>query len=94
MRALAKFKHVHGRNGKVESICMNCLLAVAICSSDEELLAKESAHQCPSTAPEVKPRKLEADRPDRVVTGLFAERAGSNTSSKDTGTAIPARDIG
>jgi hypothetical protein len=46
MSSIHQFKHVNGRDGKVESICMKCLLAVGICSSDEELTARESAHVC------------------------------------------------
>ena len=36
-----QFKHVNGLNGNVESICIQCLLEVEICSSDEELAMKE-----------------------------------------------------
>jgi hypothetical protein len=46
MSSSSEFKHVSGRNGKVESICMKCLLAVGISSSDEELAMKESQHEC------------------------------------------------
>jgi len=48
MSSSSQFKHVSGRSGKVESICMKCLLAVAISSSDEELAVKESQHECRS----------------------------------------------
>jgi len=51
---LPQFKRVDGREGKVESICMNCLLAVGICCSDEELLARESMHRCNGRAAEVR----------------------------------------
>ena len=63
MTAASQFKHINGRDGKVESICMNCLLAVGICSSDEELLAKESMHVCDTKASKIGPRK--SQRPDR-----------------------------
>jgi hypothetical protein len=46
MSSNSQFKHVSGRNGKLESICMKCLLAVGISSSDEELAMKESRHEC------------------------------------------------
>ncbi len=49
-----QFKHVNGRNGKVESICMYCLLAAGICRSDEELLTRESMHRCNGRAAEVR----------------------------------------
>ncbi len=52
-----QFKHVNGRNGKVESICMYCLLAVGICSSDEDLLVQESRHRCNRDAEQITPRK-------------------------------------
>jgi hypothetical protein len=41
-----RFKHVKGPARTFESICMNCLLAVGICSSEEGLRAKESQHAC------------------------------------------------
>ena len=64
MSSSPQFKHVNGRDGKVESICMNCLLAVGICSSDEELATKERAHHCISKAREIGPARFEvADRP-------------------------------
>lgn len=53
MRVVPQFKHVNGRNGKVESICMNCLLAVGICCSDKELEAKEGMHNFSGKAEEV-----------------------------------------
>jgi hypothetical protein len=46
MSSNAQFKHVNGSNGKGESICMQCLLAVGIYSSDEELALQESQHEC------------------------------------------------
>jgi hypothetical protein len=46
MLSSPQFKRVNGHNGKVESICMRCLLAIGISSSDEELAAKESQHEC------------------------------------------------
>jgi hypothetical protein len=46
MSSSPQFKRVNGRDGKIESICMKCLLAVGICSSEEELAAKERAHKC------------------------------------------------
>lgn len=46
MGAESQFKHVQGPVRTFESICMNCLLAVGICSSEEELTAKESQHSC------------------------------------------------
>jgi hypothetical protein len=46
MDAESQFKHVKGPARTFESICMNCLLAVGICSSEEELRAKESRHAC------------------------------------------------
>jgi hypothetical protein len=48
MSSSSQFKHVTGRSGKVESICMKCLLAIGIYSSDEELAMKESQHECKS----------------------------------------------
>jgi hypothetical protein len=47
MSCSSQFKHVVGRNG-TESICMKCLLAVGICSSQEELAVKERGHECKS----------------------------------------------
>jgi hypothetical protein len=64
MGTSSHFKHVNGGNGKVESICMKCLLAVGICSSDEELATKERQHDCKSKVGEMVPSVLEvADRP-------------------------------
>jgi hypothetical protein len=54
MSSSFQFKHVNGRNGKVESICMKCLLAAGICSSDKELAAKESRHVCGREAEQLK----------------------------------------
>jgi hypothetical protein len=54
MASNAQFKHVSGSNGKVESICMKCLLAVGIYFSDEELALKESQHQCRGEAEKFK----------------------------------------
>jgi hypothetical protein len=48
MSSSPQFKHVCGRNGRTETICMKCLLAVGIFSSDEELAAKEREHDCKS----------------------------------------------
>jgi hypothetical protein len=48
MSSSIQFKRVNGRSEKVESICMRCLLAVGISSSDEELAAKERQHECKS----------------------------------------------
>jgi hypothetical protein len=64
MSSSVQFKHVNGRDGKVESICMKCLLAVGICSSDEELATKERQHHCNASAGEMVPSTFEiADRP-------------------------------
>jgi hypothetical protein len=46
MEARSPFKHVKGLGGSFECICMNCLLAVGICHSEEELVAKENGHRC------------------------------------------------
>jgi hypothetical protein len=46
MFAKPRFKHVKGPAKTFESICMNCLLTVGICSSEEELAEKESRHAC------------------------------------------------
>jgi hypothetical protein len=46
MGARSPFKHVKGLGGSFECICMNCLLAVGICHSEEELVAKEAGHRC------------------------------------------------
>jgi hypothetical protein len=59
MGTSSHFKHVNGRNGKVESICMNCLLAVGICCSDAELIARERSHDCKSSAEQAKQFKTE-----------------------------------
>lgn len=48
MSSSPQFKRVIGRSGTIESICMHCLLAVGIFSSDEELAVKERAHECKS----------------------------------------------
>ena len=48
MSSSLQFKRVNGRGEKVESICMRCLLAIGISSSDEELTAKERQHECKS----------------------------------------------
>jgi hypothetical protein len=48
MSSNPEFKRVNGYSRKVESICMKCLLAIGISSSDEELNMKESQHQCKS----------------------------------------------
>jgi hypothetical protein len=58
MTDASQFRHSTGRNGKVESICMNCLLAVGICSSAEELLAKESGHACDCQASKIEQEAL------------------------------------
>jgi hypothetical protein len=64
MSSSLQFKHVNGRDGKVESICMKCLLAVGICFSDEELATKERQHHCNSKAGETGPSTFEvADKP-------------------------------
>lgn len=63
MSSNSQFKHVNGRSGKVESICMKCLLAIGICSSDEELATKERQHDCNAKAGETVPSTFEsADR--------------------------------
>ena len=62
MREASQFKHVHGRDGNVESICMNCLLAVGICRSDQELLARESMHRCKGRAREAVRRDFQDDK--------------------------------
>jgi hypothetical protein len=68
MSSNAQFKHVNGRNGMVESICMKCLLAVGICSSDKELAAKESRHVCKGEAEELKPVEVKLDtRPKSLI---------------------------
>jgi hypothetical protein len=46
MGAESRFKHVRGPCWTFESICMNCLLAVGICSSEEKLSARENQHVC------------------------------------------------
>ena len=48
MSSSSQFKRVNGHNGKSESICMRCLLAVGISFSDEELAVKERQHKCKS----------------------------------------------
>ena len=64
MSSSVQFKHVNGRDGKVESICMKCLLAAGICSSDEELATKERQHHCNERTGEIGPSRFEvADRP-------------------------------
>ncbi len=64
MEASPHFKHVNGRNGKMESICMNCLLAVGIFVTDKELLSAESMHRCSDKAGEVVLNEFQsADRP-------------------------------
>ena len=64
MSSSPQFKRVNGRDGKIESICMECLLAVGISSSEEELAAKERAHHCNSKAGEIVPSEFEvADTP-------------------------------
>jgi hypothetical protein len=50
MSSNAQFKHVSGSSGKVESICMSCLLAVGIASSNEEIALKDSQHECKGEA--------------------------------------------
>ena len=40
MGTQSQFKHVKGPDGTFESICMNCLLAVGICRSEEALVRK------------------------------------------------------
>jgi hypothetical protein len=68
MATQRRFKHVNGRNGKVESICMNCLLAVGIFSSDKELLAGESMHHCNREAREIGLHKFQSeDRPKSIL---------------------------
>jgi hypothetical protein len=48
MSSNSQFRHVSRRHGELESICMKCLLAVGISSSDEEVAAKEGQHVCQS----------------------------------------------
>ena len=48
MSSSPQFKRVNGHSRKVESICMRCLLAIGISSSDEELAEKERQHECKS----------------------------------------------
>jgi hypothetical protein len=48
MSSSPQFKRIVGRTGTTESICMKCLLAVGISSSDDELAMKEGQHACKS----------------------------------------------
>ena len=79
MLSIHQFKHVNGRDGKVESICMKCLLAVGICSSDEELTVRESRHVCKGETEALKlvqvkcrttPESLVVWSWNRIVAGL------------------------
>jgi hypothetical protein len=47
MSSRPQFKHVSGSSGQIESICMKCLLAVGIESSEDAIAAKEGGHECP-----------------------------------------------
>ena len=78
MGSSVQFKHVNGRNGKVESICMYCLLAVGICCSDEELLARESSHPCRRNAEPIASRKLQIAPPVHIRDGLDRKQICGN----------------
>ena len=45
MKTQLQFKHVRGPGETFESICMFCLLAVGVCSSEEELTTRERQQQ-------------------------------------------------
>ncbi len=45
-----QFKHFRGPDGKFESICMTCLLAVGVCLPEEELVTRELEHDCKGSA--------------------------------------------
>jgi len=53
MSAEPHFEHVKGPDATFESICMNCLLAVGICSVESELAAREQLHVCTSRPKEL-----------------------------------------
>ncbi len=53
MEVRSQFKHVIGPKSTLESICLTCLLAVGVCSSEEELKTREWRHNCKSGAEEL-----------------------------------------
>jgi len=55
-----QFKHAKGPNGTLESICMECLLAVGIGPSEDDLLINEIEHNCKVSVDEVGLLTIEA----------------------------------
>ncbi len=58
----SKFRRVNGPDGTLESICMDCLLTVAIDRSAEDLDNKEREHMCRRGAEQVGLNRLERNR--------------------------------
>ena len=77
MSSSSQFKHVNGRNGKVESICMKCLLAVGICCSDEELRPRKAATVA-TRKPEYAPRHSQVAPAVHLDDGLDMEQTCGN----------------
>jgi hypothetical protein len=73
MEAKSQFKRVKGPDATFESICMNCLLAVGIRSSEEELQTKENQHDCKGKAKEMGPIPRNSTyNPAEIVSQLVA----------------------
>jgi hypothetical protein len=46
MREQPEFKRMNGPGKTLESICMNCLIAVDSCMSDEDLAERQIGQRC------------------------------------------------
>jgi hypothetical protein len=53
MREQSEFKRVNGPGKTLESICINCLITVDTCMSDEDLAEREIGHRCNDRPEEV-----------------------------------------